>query len=199
MPIIVSPYQQIGQKSERFARGAQTDGQRLYTVGPNSGNAPLCDPHGRLLVRTSGPYGYDTPQASQVFVGGLNTHSGSAPQEDNLGIVQSARAMPSADIQTLTAGSPRVHRLFGYSTIVGWVQLILKDESAGVNPPVLNDVPEVTIPVGQNQNFVFGDWLLATGAAAVNLSVYIVISSTGPTYTPIVAPNGIWFSFYGGV
>ena len=178
---------------ERFARTANIDGLRSYQSAANRQSGPLCDEHGHLIVRSIGPAGFSgiptvgaTLYAPQI--------AGSAPAYNNLGFVGNTRVMLSPDTFLADAtGSPTVGRMFGYSDKAGFIQLHLKDEPEGANPPELGDVPEVIIPIGAGQNFVFSDYLLIPDT--VFDATYLTFSSTGPTFTP--DGDHIWFYFAG--
>lgn len=187
------------EEYEQLARVGELTGIRSYTQVSNEGSAPLCDEYGRLLVVPSTAYGTPGP------VGGLQpkgviVERGSAPNKNNNdGIVGNQRVMlRPADIPPASPslGVPYVLRMFGYVDMAGFVQLHLRDESGGANPPVLTNVPEVIIPINANQNFDFADYQLVSAATA-DLATYITFSSTGPTFTP--AGNHIWFYFLGAV
>ena len=185
---------------QSFGRTANGDGNRNFLANPATAAAPLVDESGRLIVRLANGAGFEAPVAGAT---GFNNaygelqETGSAPQKDNLGLVVSAKVLEHAlnfDAATLK-GEAFITRMFGYSVTAGFVQLILKDESGGVNPPILADFPEVTIPIGAGQNFAFGNYYLGNGR--IN-SVYIALSTTGPTYTPAAAA-GLWFYCFGYV
>jgi len=180
-------------------RVADIRGQRSYQTTQDGALSPLVDEHGRLVVRIANELGYDSFQPTIADVAGITVESGSAPQKDNVGLVISQRVMQRAAALGAAAntGCPFVTRMFGYVTGACWVQLILKDESGGVNPPILNDVPEVSILCNGAQNFSFGNHPLVT-AQDPDLATYIAMSTTGPTYTPAGAA-GLWYNFFGGV
>lgn len=182
-----------------FGRTANSSGNRGYLATPSTASAPLLDESGRLIVRIANGAGYELPVTGAGFNNayGEQQEVGSAPQKGGLGLVVFAKVLEHAlnfDAATLK-GEAFLTRLFGYSDIAGFVQLILKDESAGVSPPVLGDIPEVTIAVGAGQNFAFGNYYLGNGR--IN-STYVALSTTGPTYTPAGAP-GLWFYSFGYV
>lgn len=187
-------------KDETMARVATPLGNRLFTTGQDTAAAPLCDEHGRLIVRPGSIYGvagaYPPPNGVNDIYG-VSSDSGSAPNKSNIGLVVSNRVMRHARFYDPVAvnGWSVVQRMFGYSTLDGWVQLILKDESAGDNPPVITDVPEVTIAIGAGQNFSFGEYSLGS---ARDFATYIALSTTGPTYTPAGAAS-LWYYFQGSI
>ena len=187
---------------QSIARTAELDGTRSYQLSPDDQSGVLVDEHGRLIVRSvASEIGYDYPGAGQFPHPVAVLDSGSAPEYDGVGLVQTHQVMDSPNNLGGTAGGRQtVLRMFGYVAAAGWVQLHLKDVSGGPNPPVLNDVPEITIAVGANQNFYFGNWQLAmgsTGPQKFNYGTYIAFSTTGPTFTPGGA--NLWFAFYGFV
>lgn len=189
----------IKQSQESFARTADGNGNREFQMQANMGSAPLCDEYGRLIVRTAGSGGLTAAGTTAGNEIGRVVEAGSAPDKDNVGLVQSARCMQRADfyVPGTFDGSPYVTRMFGWVQAAGWVQLIMKDESAGANPPVLNDVPEVAIPVaatGIGAQFNFADYRLVTQTNE-DLATYIAFSTTAPTYTPGGA--NLWFYFLG--
>lgn len=178
------------------ARVSTPSGGRSYAATENAASAPLCDEQGRLIVRTASAAGFITPNATGL---GVAQEAGSAPQKDNLGLVISAKVMERATFfdPTTLLGYPFCTRMFGYSASAGFVQLILKDESGGANPPINGDIPEVTIPIGAGQNFAFGEYGL--GAAGNNDdATYIALSTTGPTLT-LAGTADLWFYFLGAV
>lgn len=187
-------------QDEHFARTSQPDGTRSYSQVPDQGSAPLCDEQGRLIVRTAGPVGFSSPSPDPSLVIGQTVERGSAPNKNNDGLVIDQKVMERGTFYDGAAVNsyPYVTRMFGYVDTSGWVQLHLRDESGGANPPTAGDVPEVTIPVGAGQNFAFGDYALTAfaGGASADLAVYIALSTTGPTYTPAGAA-GLWFYFLG--
>jgi len=176
-----------------------TDGLRDYTHPDNEASGATCDPLGHIMVSPAGLAGLDVPANSATAVAGRRDWVGSAPQYDNLGLVQTARVLQRPNAFTNSGGVIWCIRMFGYAEAAGWVQLILKNEAGGANPPVLGDVPEVTISVGAAQNFVFGNWPLTvlTGGAIPDLATYIAFSTTGPTYTPGGA--NLWFAYLGAL
>jgi hypothetical protein len=186
------------QEYEGWLR-TSTDGFRDFAKTDNEAEGALGDPYGRIIVAPSTLGGFDVPASSNTPVPVRRFWVGSAPQYDNLGLVESAKVLDRPSLTVDTNNAIFCIRMFGYVTAVGWVQLILKDESGGPNPPVLADVPEVTIAVGADQNFVFGNWPLATtGAPGIgDLATYIAFSTTGPTYTPGGA--NMWFAHLGAV
>ncbi len=187
----------FGLTSEYFARTSSTTGFRSFETAQDSANGPLCDEHGRLIVRAVTGAGLtDAGDGNGGTPKYVTQQFGSAPQYDNVGLVTNQRVMqrPGAVGTALVSGVPRVGRMFGYSAAAGFIQLIMKDESGGVNPPVVTDVPEVIIPIGALQNFVFSDYQLAS--LTLDLATYITFSSTGPTYTPVVALN-LWVYYVG--
>jgi len=182
---------------ETLARTAQTNGQRTYQTGQNALNAPLCDEHGHLLVRTVGAAGYDEPLQSAFAGTPVTAFRGSALNVNDDGLVENQLVMGRASAVN-GPGYPKLIRAFGYTSDVGFVQFHLRDESGGVNPPILGDKPEVTIAVGVNTNWVISDYLLfQSGAGGVNidLATYITFSTTGPTFTP--GGVELWFYFFG--
>ncbi len=182
---------------ESFARTADSDGQRSFQVGANALNAPLCDEHGHLLVRTVGAAGYDEPLQS-AFAGEPRTAiRGSADGTTGDGLVENQIVMTRAQLVN-GPGYPKIIKSFGYAAAAGFVQFHTRDNSGGSNPPVLNDVPEVTISVGENSNWIMTDYLLlqqGSGLVDVTLATYITFSTTGPTFTPGGA--NLWFYFFG--
>lgn len=176
-----------------------TNGLRGFNLPDNEASGALCDPHGHIYVAGAGLAGVDVPANSSTAVPGRRDWVGSAPQYDNLGLVQTAKVLERPNAFTNSGGVIWCVRMFGYSAIAGWVQLILRNEAGGANPPVGGEVPEVTIAVGANQNFVFGNWPLTvtTGAAVNDLATYIAISTTGPTYTP--GGTNLWFAHLGAL
>lgn len=190
---------QAAAQNEKLARTDTGDGTRTYQLGPNAASAPLCDSHGRLIVRQANGFGFETPEPTGGPSGvyGQAQESGSAPQKGGVGLVISSRALQRATFFDVAAinGAAHCTRMFGYAATAGFVQLILKDESAGANPPVITDVPEVSIPINAGQNFAFGDYYLGDGN---NNATYIALSTTGPTFTP-VGVAALWFYFFGYV
>lgn len=174
-----------------------TDGLRDFTHADNEASGALCDPSGRILVSPSTLAGLDVPVNSATLSPVRRDWVGSAPQYDNLGLVQSAKVLERPNAFTNVGPTIWCVRMFGYVAAAGWVQLILKNEAGGANPPILGDVPEITIAVGANQNFVFGNWPLVDGGTIADLATYITFSTTGPTYTP--GGVNLWFAFLGAL
>lgn len=187
------------QEYEGWLR-ASTDGSRDFQKTDNEASGAICDPYGRIIVAPSTLAGLDVPASdgTPLPYGPSRSWTGSAPQYGDLGLVESARVLERPSLTVDSNNAIFCIRMFGYCAVAGWVQLLLKDESSGDNPPVLNDVPEITIAVGANQNFVFGNWPLVDYAPpSAELATYIAISTTGPTYTPGGA--NLWFAFLGSV
>lgn len=194
MPNPISGLPGAAVQNESLARVSQNDGTRRYTAFPDAQSAPLCDADGRLIVRIADAGGFQSPTGATSY--GMQIESGSAPAKDNLGLVTLAKVLEhplSFDPATLN-GVLTTGRMFGFSTLAGFVQLIRKDESAGVAPPVVTDVPEVVIPIGAGQNFSFGQYVSGMGPYH---SLYIALSTTGPTFTPAAA--GMWFYHFGSI
>lgn len=185
---------------EGWLRGS-TDGSRDFQTVDNDASGAICDPYGRIIIAPSTLAGADVPASANTPLpyGPGRSWSGSAPQYDGLGLVESHKVLERPALTVNSNNAIFCIRMFGYVAVTGWVQLILKNEAGGATPPVLGDVPEVTIAVGENQNFVFGNWpLVTTGAAPSDeLATYIAFSTTGPTYTPGGA--NMWFAFLGSV
>lgn len=189
------------QEYEGWLR-TSVDGVRDFSHPDNEASGAICDPFGRIIVAPSTLGGFDVAAGANTPVPSPlgRSWSGSAPQYDNVGLVETHRVLQRPSLTVNSNNAIFVIRMFGYVAVAGWVQLILKDESAvDPNVPVLNDVPEVTIAVGAGQNFVFGNWALVDSGAppAQDLATYIAFSTTGPTYTPGGA--NLWFSFVGTV
>ncbi len=181
---------------ERFARTADSSGWRSYQNTVDRESGPLCDEHGHLIVRSIDAAGFSGTLPGSGPPLYIRQIAGSAPAVDNLGLIGNQRVMLSPD--ALSAGStgvPTLGRLFGYSDAAGFVQVHLRDEQGGDNPPALGDVPEVIIPIGIGQNFVFSNYTLTPGVE--HLATYLTFSSTGPTFTP--AAEHLWFYFSGMV
>lgn len=189
----------IGEKEEHLARTVDQDGFRDFQKNANIGSAPICDENGALLVRLTTQGGVlDTGSAVVITSKYARQEDGSAPLKGNAGLVGIHKLMERPGVIGVGGqpGAPYIGRLNGFCDLAGFVQVIMKDESGGANPPVLNDVPEVVISVPSNNlNFVFGEYLLSPNTT--DLATYLVFSSTGPTFTP--AGNHCWFYFVGGV
>jgi len=187
---------------QAIARTAEADGTRSYQLRPDDQSGVLVDEHGRLIMRAvSSEIGYDYPGAGQSPAPFRVLDSGSAPEYDNVGLVQEHLVMDSPNnLGAAASGRQTLLRTFGYVAAAGWVQVHLRDMSGGPNPPVLGNVPEITIAVGADQNFYMGNWQLvqsSNGPTRFNLGTYIAFSTTGPTYTPGGA--NLWFAWYGFV
>lgn len=186
---------------QALARTMRYDGTRTFQLPQDAASGILVDEHGRLLTRqVSSEVGFDYPGAGETPHPYAVLNAGSAPEYDGVGLVQQHRVMqsPSDEGSPNNSGRQTILRTFGYCAAAGWVQFILRDESGGANPPVLGNIPEITIAVGANQNFVFGQWQLvqsSLGPARADLATYIAFSTTGPTFTPGGA--NLWFSFFG--
>lgn len=184
---------------ETLCRTADGAGNRSYQQFANTNAAPLCDEQGRLIVRQAGQAGFESaPTTSQADTYGEIIEAGSAPSKGAFGQVIVQRVMQRARFfdATTAAGAPYITRCFGWANIVGWVQFHLRDESAGANPPVGGEIPEVSIAVPvANTEFEFSNYRIAS-AAVPDFATYITFSTTGPTYTAAGAP-ALWFYFLG--
>lgn len=190
----------IGEKEETPARTLGQDGFRAFQLNENVASALTADEHGHLLVRMVTQGGVlDTGGGVVLTPKYIRVARGSAPQQNNDGLIGIQRIMQRPGVIGVggVAGSPYIGRLFGFCDAAGFVQIIMKDESAvDPNPPVGGDVPEVVISLpSANLNFSFGEYLI--GANTTDLATYLVFSSTGPTFTP--AGNHCWYYFVGSV
>lgn len=192
-----APFRAMGLALERFARTGTTSGFRNFQTVADSVNAPLCDEHGRLLVRAVGASGIIDQGVGASTPKYIRQTRGSAPAQDNLGLIENTRLMARPNDIGLAgiAGTPQIGQLFGYCEKAGFIQVILMDESGGVNPPVGGEVPEIIIPIGAEQNFIFSDYQLSGNT--LDLATYLTFSKDGPTFDP----NGdeLWFYFAGMV
>ncbi len=149
---------------DKFPKKSQVSEQlcRVAAFGVKDANAfnaisPLADEHGRLWVRTIDPI---------PFI--ISNIQNSSPPSGSL--VQAA--------SVFGFGPLRIVNVSGYNANATQLFVMLFDTA---NVPVLNDVPQITIPVpGTFTSFSYGaPFIMLNGLG-------IAISSTQFAYTPVV-------------
>lgn len=190
----IIPRDPASLKNEYYARVARTDGSRSFQQDPDTVSGILVDENGRVITRAVSGGGFDAPLPN-VPPDSQEAPRGSAPEYGNLGLVQEAWIIRSANTVGKTTFGPYVLRLFGYVAASGWVQVVSSDWSGGEVVPTPGAAPSISIAVTANSNFVFGDWPLdpyASPPGALDTAYYIAFSSTGNVYTP--GGTNLWFA-----